>query len=255
MYWYCGELFLAPAFRRPTHFFRIIRQSTVSTDEKYYEHVRKEMLPFVPNQSQNILELGCAEGFFGAMLRTKHRAQVWGVEINPEAAAKATTRLDQVITGTVESALNSFADKSFDCIICNDILEHLIDPVSVLKSFHRLLSEDGVVVGSIPNVRYFPILEDLLIRGEWRYAESGVLDKTHMRFFTRNSLIRTLMECGYNIIRLEGINPTFSFKAKLASFMSFGKLEDCRYLQFAFVVRPGSNPSNLEYEGTDFKKI
>lgn len=196
------------------------------------------MLPFVPNASKKILELGCAEGLFGAMLRTERGAEVWGVELNQEASAQASVRLDGVINGTVESALPSFPDQSFDCIICNDILEHLADPFSVLKSFHRLLNKDGVVVGSVPNVRYFPVLVDLLMRGDWRYTESGVLDQTHLRFFTRTSLMRSLKECGYRVIGLEGINPTGSLKARLANIVSLGRLNDTRYLQFAFVAQP-----------------
>lgn len=210
----------------------------MSSEKSYFVHARREMLPFVPKASRKVLELGCAEGLFGAMLRTERGAEVWGIELNQEASAKASIRLDGVINGTVESSLASFQDKSFDCIICNDILEHLIDPFSVLKSFHRLLNADGVVVGSVPNIRYFPVLVDLLMHGDWRYTESGVLDQTHLRFFTRISLMRTLTECGYHIIGVEGINPTASLKVKLANIVSLGRLRDTRYLQFAFVARP-----------------
>lgn len=206
--------------------------------QEYFNRTRREMLPFVPVDSLKILDIGCAQGNFGAILRERNQAEVWGIELDPQIALVAANRLDRVIVGSIESSLPSLADGYFDCIVCNDILEHLADPELVLSALRRVLSRNGVLVGSMPNVRYFPVLLDLVWNGDWQYADYGVLDRTHLRFFTRKSLERTLLNSGYRPLKIVGINSTPSLKAKLANILSLGRLSDSRYLQFAFVAHP-----------------
>lgn len=201
----------------------------------YFSHTRHEMLAFVPLNAQRILEIGCASGAFGAQIKKRQAAEVWGLELDVVVAAHASQHLDNVLQGTVEDRLVSLPDGYFDCIVCNDVLEHLSDPEAVLHALRRVMAPGALLVGSIPNVRYFPVLFDLIWNADWRYADYGVLDRTHQRFFTKKSLARTLLACGYQPQTLVGINHTPSIKASLASVLTLGRLRDCRYLQFAFI--------------------
>lgn len=198
------------------------------------------MLHFVPTDRGRVLELGCASGVFGGALKHRQSTEVWGVEPDAEAARSAAARLDRVLHGRLEARLGELPTRHFDCVVCNDVLEHLDDPDATLRALIRVMAPNAVLVGSVPNVRYFPVLLDLVWNADWRYAEDGVLDRTHRRFFTRKSFARTLAEAGYAPQQIVGINPTASIKARAASMLSLGKLDDCRYLQFAFVatVRP-----------------
>lgn len=210
--------------------------SAVPDARRYFTHARPEMLDFVPTSARRVLELGCASGAFGAQIKQRQAAELWGVELDETAATVARRHLDRVLHGTFEAHLARLPDAYFDCIVCNDVLEHLPCPEAVLRQLHRTMTPAGVIVGSIPNVRYFPVLFDLVWNADWRYADDGVLDRTHQRFFTRKSLARMLGECGYRPSRIEGINATPSLKARLASSLSLGRLDDCRFLQFAFVA-------------------
>lgn len=206
---------------------------------EYFVHSRQEMLGFVPGTVSTVLELGCAAGNFGAGIKAKYGAEVWGVEMDSSIAAIARNQLDHVLVKSVEDSLVALPENYFDCVVCNDILEHLSNPVAILSALRRVFSnKDPVLVGSIPNVRYFPVLFDLVWNADWRYADYGVLDRTHLRFFTRKSWERTLRESGYEPLETVGINPTPSLKAKVAAMLSLGRLKDTRFLQYAFVARP-----------------
>lgn len=194
------------------------------------------MLPFIPKTARRILDVGCGEGYFGRLVKEKTNAEVWGIELVPVAADVAQQKLDQVLCGDVLEQLERLRGQQFDCIIFNDVLEHLVDPYHVLLAIKRLFTVNGVVVCSIPNVRYFRNLFNLAVRGQWRYTEDGILDKTHLRFFTKKSIIEMFESLGYRIRVLEGINPTPSWKVALLNLVTFGFFADTRYLRFACVA-------------------
>ncbi len=123
-------------------------------DIAYFAVERREMLPYVPEGARRILEVGCGSGAFATLLRTVRGAYVVGIEPQPAAAAQAARRLDSVIEGDIDSSLGLLSCERFDCIVFNDVLEHLVDPWAALAAVRPLLSADGVVVASIPNMRY-----------------------------------------------------------------------------------------------------
>lgn len=210
----------------------------MQTIRQYYQHSRTEMLAFIPPGVNRTLEIGCGTGGFSAQLKDAGNAETWGVEYQPEAAAVAAKALNHVLTGSVEAALPQLPTHYFDCIICNDVLEHLVDPYTVLMNLQPLLAHGGVLVASIPNIRHWPEFVDYTLRGNWTYQHNGVLDRTHLRFFTRKSIIATLLQCDYEVMRIEGINPHYSRAQKIASALSFGALTDTLYMQYAVVARP-----------------
>jgi 2-polyprenyl-3-methyl-5-hydroxy-6-metoxy-1,4-benzoquinol methylase len=206
--------------------------------DQYFSQLRPEMAAFVPQTAKRILDVGCGEGIFGNHLKETLGAEVWGVELIPSVADTARQRLDQVVCGDVLQRLEQLKDGYFDCAICNDVLEHLVDPYRVLLAIKQKLAPGGVVVCSIPNIRFFRYLFKLVMHGEWRYEEGGILDKTHLRFFTKKSIREMFESLGYRILRLEGINPTPSWRVALFDFATFRYFADTRYLQFACVAQP-----------------
>jgi len=205
----------------------------------YFKNTRPEMLKFIPLDAKNILEVGCGEGSFIGQLKTADRT-LWGIEINPEAALNATEVCDHVLVGDINELFEELPKKQFDCIIFNDVLEHLYAPWDVVKLCKELLSDKGVIVSSIPNFRYISnLITEIVFEGEFRYKpEGGILDDTHIRFFTSKSIQRLYLEQGFKIIQHEGIKTCKSWKEKLFIFLSFGVLSDARYKEFATVAKP-----------------
>lgn len=199
----------------------------------YYSN-RQDMLSFVPSDAKFILDVGCGEGDFGLLLKRKLLAEVWGVEIFEKAAKIAMAKIDHVIVGDIEDQNIALPKNHFDCIIFNDCLEHLKDPWSVLGRIRGNLKDNGCVVASIPNIRYFPVMIDLIKNRQWCYVEAGILDKTHLRFFTINSIKDLFQSAGYCISRLEGLHSFrfpgwFSFIDNITG----RRFDDMKFLQFA----------------------
>lgn len=204
----------------------------------YFQSVRHEMLQFFPMESERVLDVGCGAGILGSILKErKPGCEVWGVEFDRNAARLAESRLDRVFVGGIEEHLDRLPDGFFDCIFCNDVLEHLLDPYSVLNRLKSKLSAGGVVVSSIPNVRYFRNFGELVMSKNWDYADSGVLDRAHLRFFTCRSIRKMFENEGYEILVHKGINRTKSIRPYIVNIFAFGFFWDIVYLQFATVAR------------------
>jgi len=163
----------------------------------YYTGCNQSLLRAVPPNACRILEVGCAEGQLGAAL--KHRRPdrtVFGIERQPDVAARAAERLDQVFVLDLATDDPPLEPHSLDCILFGDILEHLVDPEAVLRRFHRLLAPGGVALASIPNLQHHTLLAALL-SGDFQYAPAGLLDATHLRFFTGSTILKLFLDAGY----------------------------------------------------------
>lgn len=179
----------------------------LSSSPHYYSNVRRETLHALPDHVGRILEIGCGEGATGGYLRAEGRCD-WagGVELMPEIAERARQRLDQVWDGDFERIEPDIAPQSIDVILCLDVLEHMVDPWTAVRRLHEWLKPGGCIVASIPNVRYSRVVFPLLFRGKWTYRDAGVLDRTHLRFFVRETAIE-LMECsGLKVDLVERLN-------------------------------------------------
>ena len=211
--------------------------------KNYFQIQRHEMLEYIPKSVSILLDVGCSSGSFGQLIKATHSVEVWGIEPNKSAAEIASQTLDKVICGAFDSSLN-LPEQSFDCIVFNDVLEHLVNPKDALTYCQQLLKNKGVIVASIPNVRYFDNIWNLLVKKDWEYTESGILDKTHLRFFTNKSIVSTFDAAGYEVELIEGINPLERIhpyllkKFRFLNRLLFNNIEDMRYLQFAVVARP-----------------
>jgi 2-polyprenyl-3-methyl-5-hydroxy-6-metoxy-1,4-benzoquinol methylase len=161
----------------------------------------------VPPAARRVLDVGCGPGGFGHSLRqddpTRER---WAVELDADVAATAADHYDRMVVGPFPDAVTELGAR-FDCIVFNDVLEHVVDPWATLRAATPLLAEGGAVVASIPNVRNARVVFDLAVRGNWTYTDIGILDRTHLRFFTARSIRQLFVDCGYVVQAMAGINP------------------------------------------------
>jgi len=209
-----------------------------SMPDGYYVKDRLEMLPFIPVHASRMLDVGCAEGSFASLVLSKRPGlEIWGIEPVKAAAQKAQTRLTRVLCSGIESAIDQLPPSHFDCITFNDVLEHLIDPWAILKMMREKLAPGGHLVASIPNLRHFQVMKQVIQEADFRYTHSGVLDRTHLRFFTQKSMVQMFTDCGYKVERIEGINADkLPFKMALINRVMDGAWDDMQYTQFAIAA-------------------
>lgn len=208
----------------------------------YFGRPRREMRAQVPAEAALILDVGCGAGAFGAGLKREWQRrgrplEVWGIEREAAAATRAREVLDTVLEGDVATVLPELPGTGFDAVILNDILEHVVAPEELLTALRPLLRPGGHIVASVPNVRHFSNVVNLVVHGRWEYTDEGILDRTHLRFFTRSSMMDLFEGCGYRVESQQGINPTGSLKFKLVNLITLGRWADMRYLQFAIRAR------------------
>jgi len=177
----------------------------VSISESKYDMDRAEMAKHVPTSCLRVLDVGCDTGRFGALLRARGGGQVevFGVEV-AEVEAEHLHEYSKVWRGYFPDAVPS--DQLFDCVVMNDVLEHMVDPWDALESTRAMLERGGSLVGSVPNVRHISVLVDLAFRGTFQYRPVGIMDVGHLRFFTRSTLRQSLVDAGFVVTTLEGIN-------------------------------------------------
>lgn len=220
----------------------------------YYGLERHEVTEFLPEQ-QDIacaLEIGCGSGQFRSNLPPQ--CEYWGVELNDDAAKAAAKCFDNVLHGSINVVLADLPDEYFDLVICNDVIEHMNDPDWFLRSIKAKMKSGGraYLVGSIPNVRYYRNLFNLIFKKDWEYEDAGILDRTHLRFFTQRSFIRTLGENGYVIDALHGINRVNARSGRVLDIAKVGIVQvlcmflghDIAYPQFGFRVHPEPSVSH-----------
>lgn len=174
----------------------------------YPEVARMDVQPYIPAGATSALDVGCGPGGFGPTLRAQlgETARIVGLE--PTEAVESARRghgYDEVVQGYFPSALEG-RDDTFDLICFNDVLEHMIDPWTILRESAQWLSPGGCVLALIPSIQFAPVVWDLL-RGRWNYTDTGTLDRTHVRFFTRSSMVEMFEQAGFQVDVCAGANP------------------------------------------------
>jgi 2-polyprenyl-3-methyl-5-hydroxy-6-metoxy-1,4-benzoquinol methylase len=168
----------------------------------YYEQARPEVAARVPRECRIIVDVGCGAGALGAMLkRERPGVEVRGVEPVESKAMDARGVLDDVLCGQADDPLPENWPRP-DCVIFSDVLEHMIDPWKTLRLWHDRLAPGGYLVISIPNVGHKSVIGGLL-RGAWNYSHEGILDRTHLRFFTRKTAMDLVRQAGFRILSLD----------------------------------------------------
>ena len=220
----------------------------------YYCSDRPEVAALIQPAGKRILEVGCGAGNMGASLLARGAAEVVGIELHPAAAKAARTRLSAVYQWNLEDRSRlPYPDAYFDHITLSDVLEHLTDPEAVLGHLVRYLAHDGTVITSLPNVRHESVALPLLVDGVWDYADAGILDRTHLRFFTLPSMVALLAGAGLGLsaapsaVRSE---PSAYLDRAAAFVSSLGGdrkrfVDEATVIQYLLTAHPRPSPQRL----------
>jgi len=222
--------------------------SNSSTDyfakgRKYFNIDRHDLFQLIPeNRSARVLEIGAAEGSMLVALKQSGKArEVIGVELVPiPGGGQARGEIDRFIIADIEQQDLDLERNSFDVVICGDVLEHLRDPWKALLYLVEFLRQDGIFIISLPNILYWKAFARIVL-GDFRYAPSGVLDKTHLRFFCRKNMIDLVRSAG---LRVQHIEPSFRRHQELRNdrimnFLSLGLGE--RFLAQQYLIVASRN--------------
>ena len=179
---------------------------SMSTQTPIHEIANLDLLKIIPSNIEFLLEVGCSSGALAREYKKINPHCFYeGLEIDGGYAELAKRHCDNVLVGDIEFVNEDFwlKNSNVQCWIFADVLEHLKDPWSVLKKIHHVLPEDGFIVACIPNVQHWSIQVDISL-GNFRYQDIGLLDKTHLRWFTRKTIVELFESTGYKIVDLTG---------------------------------------------------
>jgi 2-polyprenyl-3-methyl-5-hydroxy-6-metoxy-1,4-benzoquinol methylase len=208
-------------------------------DTNYHSHVRSEVLPFIPRHGGTLLDLGGGVGATALAAKDLGVAQKVGVIdlVDPLAGLDFNYRGD--LNNLEFLAKVGHEQGAFRTILCLDILEHLVDPWAVVGQLHKMLEPGGVIVASIPNVRHISVVAPLLLKSSWQLQDEGVLDRTHLRFFTESSAVDLMVQSG---MQLELTKPLYDGgkATKLFGWMPLALMRDFAALQYLVRVRNGA---------------
>ena len=176
---------------------------TFDKGDAYYRNIRTELIALAPDIHGRVLEIGCAEGYTMAYLQERFNCSVVGLDYCEEALCSARDKGLDVYACDLNSADLPFGFDEFDYIIIGDVLEHLYDPWGVLRKIVHRLKGDGTILLSIPNVKHYTLLKELILHDRWDYCSSGILDSSHLRFFTLDGIQKLVRQSGVEIFSLE----------------------------------------------------
>jgi len=193
-------------------------------------------------KNKNVLELGCSTGYMSKILK-QNGCQVTGVEINKNAAKIAKKYCKKVIVGDIETINygKTFDKASFDTIVFADTLEHLRYPELILTKIRKFLKNDGRLILSIPNIAHASIRLELLT-GAFEYEKTGILDESHLRFFTKKSIIRLLDSCGFYIEQIDAVSKGLTKKTTQEFLSKIGIKSDSN------LIKVFNQPESLAYQ-------
>jgi SAM-dependent methyltransferase len=208
---------------------------------RYFGTARREILPFLPDKVSRLFDLGCGTGATVALVK-QARAVEWaaGVELDPASAEMARSVCERVFVGDVTNLPfeTEIAPASLDLVLCLDVLEHLADPWAMMRRLSPLLRPTGRLILSVPNIRNWKFLWRLAMHGDFHYREAGLLDRTHLRFFVRDTAIELATCGGLRLISAENAQPfVFPDARFLLSKASFGLLDELLAKQWLMVTR------------------
>lgn len=176
----------------------------------YFANTKTNLLELIPHRLRNgnLLEIGAAGG--NTLIYAKENGyakNIYGIELCKLENSNQTSNLfSDFIIANIEEVELPYKKETFDIILCGDVLEHLVDPYNIVRKLSYYLKDDGVFIASIPNIRKLSILYDIFIKGDFKYTEHGILDKTHLRFFTKKNMIELFENNGYTVMNVVASN-------------------------------------------------
>lgn len=228
-------------------------------DPRYHTNPRIEIMSFIAEPPGTVLDIGCGGGATGRLVKDKFPGtRVVGIEINAGAAEHARGVLDRVVCAGVDDVdpARDMPDERISTVLLLDVLEHLYDPWRALQRIRGWLAPQTRVIASLPNVRNLATLSELA-GGHFEYAENGVLDVTHVRFFTRASLRDLFEQTGFEVRRITPLTQPavvdrvvvhrrpgrLDTRTLSIRYRSFDDLEDLYALQYVVDARAASLPA------------
>ena len=209
-------------------------QSYTDKSESYFAHARKEIAALLPTQCGRVLEIGCGSGATLGWLRQNRRtSHTVGVEIDEAAANDAKANVDKVYCLDFEHGELPSQNADFDVILCLDVLEHMVNPWGAVdRLVSRYLKSGGILVVSLPNVRHYSVVLPLLFKGRWHYEDAGLLDRTHLRFFTRDSALALLGHPRLASVRDKDAKPDWRSRKGVFNILTGGVFRDLFTYQY-----------------------
>lgn len=193
-------------------------------DNSYYSHERSELLNLIPEYARTVLEIGCGTGNLGKLIKQRQSCEIYGIELDKNAAKIAESKLDKIYSGFVEDYIEILPQNYFDCIILADVLEHLKTPEPVLKELLKSLKDDGLILVSIPNFCHYSVIEKILWES-FKYAPEGILDNTHISFYTKGSMVKMLTGLNLQISEIIYAKVFLNINNELINILKDNKIE------------------------------
>ena len=200
----------------------------------YFGNVRTQIEPLLAPRAERVLEIGCSSGETLRWLKGTGRAgRAWGIELFEPAAVAARAHAEEVLVGNAETLIGgAFGTEQFDLILCLDVLEHMVDPWRFVDTLQHRLAPGGRLVISVPNIRCIKVLLPLVLLGRFRYQEHGILDRTHLRFFTRESALALAAPSMLKVERWLRYMPPNLSKLGMANLLTLGLARDLIATQY-----------------------
>lgn len=210
--------------------------------ENYYSNIRHDLIEFFEKKTYSrILEIGAAYGETLFYIKENGLAtETVGIELFQDEKNKENYKnIDRFIFGNINEIDLSEYKNYFNLILLPDVLEHIYDPKKTLSIVHQLLSDDGEIVVSMPNIRHYSAFVRIFLKGDFSYDENGIFDYTHVRFYCKKNIQQLLESSNFKIIKVEGSIRNFKGKsfAKIINMISFGLFEQFLSNQYFFKAK------------------
>jgi len=213
--------------------------------ENYFSNIRKDIISLIPNNpDQKILEIGAGAGNTLLYIKENQLArEVMGVELMEIANSNQKHPLiDKFQIANIEQENIQAKEEYFDIIICADVLEHLVDPWSIVNKLSQYLKKEGLLIVSIPNIREWKTLGKIIFQGDFSYQSAGgIMDKTHLRFFCKRNIYQLLNTSALSIFYSK---PNFMLKVlpegkkrRVINLLTFRLFENFLAVQYIFIAR------------------
>jgi 2-polyprenyl-3-methyl-5-hydroxy-6-metoxy-1,4-benzoquinol methylase len=208
----------------------------------YYSNLREDVLAYIPKiAAAKMLDIGCSSGNLLCFLKQNNLIdEAVGVDfMDIPNSNQQSPLINTFIVADVQQQQLSLTQNYFDIMVCADVLEHLLDPWAVLQYLKTFLKKEATLIVSLPNIQEYTALKSIALNGDFKYATSGILDKTHMRFFCKKNIKALVSQAGFVI---QSCEPSFKTgnahkKRKIINTLTFGIFEQFLAQQYIVVAR------------------